>query len=599
MQIKQKLFVLIGLICGFFGLFLILQVGIEKNRLIALADAEIKESQAIFVRQLELKTLLQKKLATDYANWGEMVSFVETVDKQWGAINIDSGLVTFQADYAWVYRPDFSLIYSSVADKSFPQPLVVPQDAIQSQFRTSSVCHFFFVSSSGIMEVFGATIVPSEDYKRKTPARGYFLVGTLIDQQYLKELSQLSGQRIFLRTDLAKKNTHRDVSQKSSLFFLHLLSDWKGKQIAAFEIELSTQIIESFSGKQMEFYMYYFLFVAAFLAIFTYVLNLWIFSPLRSISQALISPKKLFRPAFLTRADEFGSIARLISNFFKQEQELVLEREALKKAYHDLHQTQSQLVQIEKMQVVGVLSSGVAHEVKNPLGIIQQAVDYLDREIKPEETKQREVLEMIRSAVMRATKIIHDMLNFSRQSKLELTTQPFVPILSIALGLVERQLVLKNIVVHKQFNDNQALVAVDSTQIQQVLVNIFLNAVQAMPERGELTIRTSLAPASLLKDGVGRHAKEFFDEHDSALVCEIEDTGPGIPLDLLSKIFDPFFTTKSPGLGVGLGLSVSRSIIDNHQGLIYIENLSKNGVKVVLVLKVYTAGQIVSLKEVV
>jgi len=259
----------------------------------------------------------------------------------------------------------------------------------------------------------------------------------------------------------------------------------------------------------------------------------------------------------------------------------------LKNAYQRLRETQSQLIHAEKMQVVGTLASGIAHEVKNPLGIIIQGVGFLEKEPGTNRGTSGEVLMMIKEAVERANRIIHGLLDFTRSSPIEFKPQEIQEVLETSLMLVQKQLVLKNIKIIRDYQESQRVVRADKHQLEQVFVNVILNAFQAMPKGGILTVRTFNKTFIQLQEGMGRRATDFLHPGDSALVVEIEDTGSGVQPELINKIFDPFFTTKPPGQGVGLGLSICRSIIDSHGGLMTMESAPGKGAKIVIMLPVF------------
>ncbi len=154
------------------------------------------------------------------------------------------------------------------------------------------------------------------------------------------------------------------------------------------------------------------------------------------------------------------------------------------------------------------------------------------------------------------------------------------------LKLVRHELNQKRIEVVKDLGGPLPRVAVDKTQIQQVFVNIFVNAVHAMPQGGTLSVRTYAKQMTETTHQEGSRKADYFWVGDTAVVAEVEDTGGGIPSELLAKIFDPFFTTKPTGVGTGLGLPVSRKIIELHGGTIDIKNKPKGGgVRVTILLK--------------
>ncbi len=256
--------------------------------------------------------------------------------------------------------------------------------------------------------------------------------------------------------------------------------------------------------------------------------------------------------------------------------------EELRAAYLKLKDTQAQLIQAEKMEAVGRLASGVAHEVKNPLGIILQSVDYLEEKISPSQGSVSDVLQMIRTNIDRANRIITTLVDFSRATALDLRPENINDIVETSLLLVQHRIKLENVSVVKDLAGNLPAILADKTKIEQVFINIFLNAVQAMPEGGKLYIRTFVSPAKgkQLQDG------RFVISDAAVVVIEIEDTGKGISAKDLDNIFDLFFTTKGPQEGAGLGLPVSKNIIELHKGDIRVESSEGKGTKVSVFLKV-------------
>ncbi|MDD5432517.1 MAG: PAS domain S-box protein [Candidatus Omnitrophica bacterium] len=262
----------------------------------------------------------------------------------------------------------------------------------------------------------------------------------------------------------------------------------------------------------------------------------------------------------------------------------------LKKAYSKLKEAQSQLIQAEKMHVVGTLAGGVAHEIKNPLAIILQGVNFLERKKLFTKPEQREVLGMIKEAVGRADGIVKGLLDFSRPSRLEFKFFQLPEIVEESIGFVSKQMALKNVKIVKNFTAVKNQVRVDRNQIEQVFVNIIINALQAMPQGGSITINIYNKSFPELKSIIGYQDERFLNPTSQAVVIEVIDSGQGIPKHILDKVFDPFFTTKPPGEGAGLGLSISRTIMENHRGDIYMESHEGKGTKVIVILPVIEEG---------
>ncbi|MFC1496554.1 PAS domain S-box protein [Candidatus Margulisiibacteriota bacterium] len=244
-----------------------------------------------------------------------------------------------------------------------------------------------------------------------------------------------------------------------------------------------------------------------------------------------------------------------------------------KRAMEKLKKAQELLIQAEKMSALGQLASGVAHEVKNPLGIIIQAVNLLETTIGSSRKQEYETLILIKDAVKRADGIIKGLLNFSKPAELELKPTNINEVIDFALNMVMSQLQVSNIKIKKMTEEALPPIMLDDNKIKQVLINIFLNSLQAMTGKGELTVKV------FTKENILINKKK-------ALICEIYDTGAGIPKEKLAHVFDPFFTTKPPGEGAGLGLSVSRTIVAAHGGTIKIESEAGKGTKTRITLPI-------------
>jgi len=256
----------------------------------------------------------------------------------------------------------------------------------------------------------------------------------------------------------------------------------------------------------------------------------------------------------------------------------------LKMAYDELKEMQDKLIQSEKLKAIGQLASGVAHEMRNPLGIIMQGVAYLEQIIPPEAKEHRETLSMVRESAQRADKIVISLLDFSKAAKLELHPEYIGPILESSLNLVKTE--LKNIEVVREIKEGLPKVLVDKNKLTQVFINLFINAIHAMPGAGKLTIRTFIKHLEEARNSVDNIPESSFKAGEKVIVIEIEDTGVGISEENLKRIFDPFFTTKSPGKGTGLGLSVSRNIIIMHKGIMEVESQVKKGTRVIITLRI-------------
>ncbi|MEW5807268.1 MAG: ATP-binding protein [Acidobacteriota bacterium] len=244
----------------------------------------------------------------------------------------------------------------------------------------------------------------------------------------------------------------------------------------------------------------------------------------------------------------------------------------------ELKTLQDELVRAEKLTSIGQLAASVAHEVNNPLAGVLVYIrillkKYRDGNLQDGSTESQ--LLKMEKELERTSRIIKNLLDFSRQSEPNLRPIDLNQVIEAALALVEHQIDLENIKLEKKFNAPLPLVLADFEKIQQVMINMILNATQAMPNGGILTIATSVA--SGIKIG---------DSPKQAVRIDIEDTGVGITKENLGKLFTLFFTTKPKGKGVGLGLPVAHRIIEQHKGKIEVVSEPNIGTTFTIYLEV-------------
>jgi len=224
---------------------------------------------------------------------------------------------------------------------------------------------------------------------------------------------------------------------------------------------------------------------------------------------------------------------------------------------------EEQLRLSEKMAAIGLLAAGVAHEVNTPLTGISSFTQMLLERSEPGDPRT-ELLEKIERQTFRAAKIVNSLLNLARPSGGEAAPVDINTIIGDVLSLLEHQFRMSKIQVRRELSPDPVVVRGMEYKLQQVFLNLFLNARDAMPKGGWLSVATRVQP-----DGA---------------VVEVSDTGVGIPSEHLGRIYDPFFTTKAEGRGTGLGLSVTYGIVQEHGGTLACESDSGQGTRFRLVL---------------
>jgi len=215
--------------------------------------------------------------------------------------------------------------------------------------------------------------------------------------------------------------------------------------------------------------------------------------------------------------------------------------------------------------MVGQLAAGVAHEINNPLGSILIYSHLLLEDLEKEDPRKGNIEKIVNQAT-RCKKIVKGLLDFSRQTEPEMKLSDINTIVKEVLSLVERQVMFHNIKVIKKLSPDLPTILLDKNQIQQVLMNTILNAVEAMDGQGKLTVETS--------------------SDEEYVKTKFTDTGCGISEENMKKLFQPFFSTKETGHGTGLGLSISYGIIRKHNGKINVSSEIGKGSTFTIVLPI-------------
>lgn len=234
----------------------------------------------------------------------------------------------------------------------------------------------------------------------------------------------------------------------------------------------------------------------------------------------------------------------------------------------ELLETQMQLIQAEKLESIGRLAAGVAHEVKNPLALLLLGVDYLAQGIEPDDPNVAKILSQMRDAVDRADRIVRGLVDFSSQRALSREPMPLAHVVEEVLLLVKHELTRSNTKVSVKIDKNLPLVFLDMSKFEQVLINLIINAVHSMADSNPklLKIRARAETLDNVVKNEGARKREVFRSGDKVVILDIIDNGAGISPNDASRLFDPFFTTKATGKGTGLGLSVARRIVELHGG---------------------------------
>jgi signal transduction histidine kinase len=424
----------------------------------------------------------------------------------------------------------------------------------------------------------------------------------LPDENYSNELMLKSINSGEINTEIEKSGSFLSIYYKKLVLYSPL---WiHGKIAGGIRLEISVEDVMDYLLKSQKMILISLILDASVLIIFgSFLLSRVLVKPLKDLVRLTqkISEGDFSQTIEVTSKNEIG---QLLSSFNRMTEKLKENQESIEKnlksielANKKLKQAQEELIRTEKLASIGRFAAGVAHEVGNPLGAILGYTSILDKGgIDQEESK--DYLKRIENEIERINRIVRELLDFSRPSKHEIRGIEVNSIVKNTLSLLSHQKNFKNIETQLELQPDLPMIKGDESQFSQVLINIILNAMDAMPNGGHLKIQTeNLFANNLFGDGLQplfpprrkgdpmesdysqlRKPDPFsalltkFSKGDQFVKIMISDTGVGIEQDNLEKIFDPFFTTKGPDKGTGLGLSISLSIIESMGGRIRVES---------------------------
>ncbi|MEY2548345.1 MAG: two-component system, cell cycle sensor histidine kinase and response regulator CckA [Verrucomicrobiota bacterium] len=516
---------------------------------------------------------------TDYdTTWDDMVQAVGTKNTKWLSENVSSEtLLGYKANDVWIYDRDAALIYATSTDPSNPQdksvpgerkyvvppPLPIPREAFDKLFAKESATHFFMRMGGEVMEIRAATIHGSYDYDRRNPQQGFFFVGRLWNGPPLEDMSLFSNAKLSL---LPPQERPQEIVDDGLIVFTKTLPGWDGQPVAHLVVRNEMPIVRLLNRSNERLILSLFLFAGVLLLGIYWSVVRWVNHPLRKIMETL--KRNDLKPIDRLSWDhsEFGELARTTRKFFEQRDNLVREMEERRATEEALRKSEEELRHSQKMEAVGRLAGGVAHDFNNLLtAIIGYAELIATRTSSNSLAKQN--AELIRKAGEQAAALTRQLLAFSRKQIL----QPKV--IDLNALVVEMERLLRRVIGERfdlQSHPNAAngRVKADPSQLEQVVLNLGVNARDAMPRGGKLIIRTE----NVTLDGTAARQISASLAPGDYVMLSVADTGAGMDEETMSHIFEPFFTTKGPGKGTGLGLATVYGIVRQTGGGISVES---------------------------
>jgi signal transduction histidine kinase len=332
-----------------------------------------------------------------------------------------------------------------------------------------------------------------------------------------------------------------DVATPSRPAFLLVAQDW-------------TNINQDLRERAVVSVVVALLVVAAIATIIPIVVRRYVSRPLAELSRKVM---RFSNDGELDRSVSGDELKLLTEEFRRLDQQLTNAQADLMKRHKQGLALERQLQRAERLATIGTLASGLAHEIGTPMGVIRGRAEYLLHGQPEPAATTNQGLQIIIDQIDRISRIVRMLLDYARERESLRVNCDVRSVIEHALSLMETEAKRREITVRADLGDQPMLIECDADQLQQVFINLAMNAFDAMtPAAGNLMVRAAVDH----ENGVKPLIKITF-----------EDTGPGVPLENLARVFDPFFTTKEPGKGTGMGLAVSQSIIRDHDGEIVLE----------------------------
>jgi len=447
-----------------------------------------------------------------------------------------------------------------------------------------------------IIDLFGKVIASSDPH----------LIGTSLHDRNLNEVIAAGPASLELSQDRGTfKQTNKKLSFFSPFYF-------KNHKVGAMRITLSLGKMQAVINKSYKLILAYIIFTATLVTFF----GIFLFSRLivRPIKKLVKTTEAIgegdYDPNnFETSRNEIGQLSfafsRMAERINEHQSRLRAQIESLEKLNRKLQQSQKELLAEEKLALVGKLAAGVAHEIGNPLSAILGYVSLLQTQENANQ-ESADYLKRIEQELNRINKTIRELLDFSRLKKVEKTKVDIKQVIENSLALVKHQRKFQNIALTVHIEKDLWLVEGDEHQLQQVFLNVLLNAGEALGEKGKMTVLADrvvweggslVCVSSSMPEDIFSCVPEFgfgekevylndvlFFENQPLVRILFADNGEGIEQKNLNKIFDPFFTTREPGKGTGLGLAICNRILESFGGGILVRSEVKKGSAFLLLL---------------
>ncbi len=567
MKVRTKITLLLLAVIVAFLVGIVSLRTFERSRFTRLSREQFEARNRSFDSVLRRNEESLEVLAKYDGEWDAMVQAIEGSNTAWLARTVTKEtLEAYVSDAAWIYRLDGQRVYSLGRDG--PSPPVAdpaPPAHFAQMFAGDAFPDFFVTTPGGVMHVRAAAVYASRDFRHEQP-HGYIFVGRLWTPARLKELEwtgssasvEMAGHRPAARVELDERT--------GSSVFLRELKGWDGRPVAHLVVRNTSPLVKQLNQLNELLLLLLFAFSLVLLLLVSTAVFRWVSQPLRHIMQSLSRNDLKPIERMAEEKSEFGELARTIHKFFEQSERLIREMEERRATEEALRKSEQELRHSQKMEAIGRLAGGVAHDFNNLLTAIIGYAELISGH-RASDPQARQNAELILKAGEQAAKLTKQLLAFSRKQMM----QPKV--IDLNHLIVDMEKLLRRVIgerfelISKPLAHN-GRVRADPSQVEQVILNLGVNARDAMPTGGKLTIETAnvrVDEAQAREIGATLVPGEY-------VQLAVTDTGMGMNEETKSRIFEPFFTTKGPGKGTGLGLATVYGIVRQSGGAISVES---------------------------
>ena len=585
MTLRHKIFVfLFATIFLLISSILISYHFYQQKQLIRITN-EIAEKRNITNTTFELLTESVKNIVIDYTFWDEMVENILIADTNWLYTNIEQLPTSAKLNYVWIYNLDKKLLSSTYDSSSRQIESPLPIDKIDEMFDVEEngkrrFCHFFIKDSANIVEIYGATVHKTNDFKKIHKANGFFFVGKIWDEEVFDKIN------VITKCNIVEINDSSTIDTYEKIIFFKSLYNYDQKQTVQMQLTSSTKILENENKYGLNSLLLYALIIIIVILVTLWFVTFYVLKPLKQISKALNNEESEVISKLSLNNDEFGKMAKLINDFFIQkhnleteieqrkiiQEELNFNNEELKEQKEEILQINEEYQQIneelnrskikaeESDQLKTAFLSNMSHEIRTPMNAILGFSQLLENPNVANEKKAK-YIKTINDCGHQLMSIIDDLLDIAKieanQIKIEIQPINLNEVLAQIHSILENKAKASNLEFNFSTgaNDLQTNILTDGIRLRQILINLINNAIKFTP-KGQVKFGYEIKENTI----------EFF----------VQDTGIGINKNQQQKVFERFVQvetelTKIVG-GNGLGLSISKALVELLEGKIWLKS---------------------------